>query len=162
MLSMTWQEVLNDKSLQDLPYKIELNAKGQIEMSPATNWHGYWQAEIAASIRELLRGRGKVFTEASIDTPEGVKVPDVVWVSKEFLERYGRGTPFPRSPEICVEIISPSNTRAEMDARKTLLFSQGAHEVWFCNLEGELRFFELAGQLERSAIVSDFPSRLEA
>ena len=31
---MQWQDVLADKSLQDLPYKIELNEKGNIEMSP--------------------------------------------------------------------------------------------------------------------------------
>ena len=32
---MKWQEVLEDKSLQDLTYKIELNRWGQIVMSPA-------------------------------------------------------------------------------------------------------------------------------
>ena len=36
---MKWQEVLEDKSLQDLPYKIELNAWGQIVMSPAKVRH---------------------------------------------------------------------------------------------------------------------------
>ncbi|NJK44192.1 MAG: Uma2 family endonuclease [Pleurocapsa sp. SU_196_0] len=159
---MNWQEVLNDQSLQDLPYKIELNAKGHIEMHPVTNWHAYWQAEIAALFRQQRHGRGRMFTEASIDTPEGVKVPDVVWASKEFLERYGRGTPFPRAPEICVEIVSPSNTVADMDFRKNLFFEQGAHEVWFCNLEGALRFFDPTGQLERSGLVPDFPVQLEA
>ncbi len=34
---MTWQEVIQHPSLQDLPFKIELNAQGVIEMSPATN-----------------------------------------------------------------------------------------------------------------------------
>ena len=158
---MTWQDVLDDKSLQDLPYKIELNSRGQIEMSPATNWHGYWQAEIAALFKELLSKHGKTFTEASIDTPEGVKVPDVVWASKAFLERYGRGTPFPLAPEICVEIVSPSNTKVETESRKSLFFSQGASEVWLCNLEGAVTFFDRAGQLERSIIAPDFPVQLE-
>ena len=36
---MTWEEVLADRSLQDLPYKIELNKWGNIEMSPAKNRH---------------------------------------------------------------------------------------------------------------------------
>jgi Uma2 family endonuclease len=159
---MNWQDVLNDKSLQDLPYKIELNAKGQIEMSPATNWHGYWQTEIGSLLRELLRGRGKAFSEASIDTPENVKVPDVVWASKEFLERYGRGTPFPKAPEICVEIVSPSNTANEIKARKALFFSVGAREVWLCSLEGAMRFYDVAGELEHSEIAPDFPKQLEA
>ncbi len=33
---MKWQDVLLDKTLQDLPYKIELNEYGKIEMSPAS------------------------------------------------------------------------------------------------------------------------------
>jgi hypothetical protein len=32
-----WQNVLEDKALRDLPYKIEMNAHGQIVMSPVTN-----------------------------------------------------------------------------------------------------------------------------
>ncbi len=31
---MTWEEVCDDPRLQDLPYKIELNQWGNIEMSP--------------------------------------------------------------------------------------------------------------------------------
>ena len=158
---MTWQDVLDDKNLQDLPYKIELNSRGLIEMTPRTNWHGCWKAEIAALIREVLIEDGKGFGSASIDTPEGVKVPDVVWASKAFLERYGRGTPFPRAPEICVEIVSPSNTKVETESRKSLFFSQGASEVWLCNLEGAVTFFDRAGQLERSIIAPDFPVQLE-
>ena len=34
---MTWQDVLDHPSLQDLPFKIELNAWGQIVMSPPSN-----------------------------------------------------------------------------------------------------------------------------
>ena len=131
-------------------------------MSPATNWHGYWQVEIGALFRELLRGRGKVVAEASIDTPDGVKVPDIVWASQAFIERYGLVTPFSRAPEICVEIISPSNTAREMARRKKLYFEQGAQEVWLCNLEGKVTFFDRAGQLEHSEIAPDFPVQLEA
>jgi hypothetical protein len=39
-----WQEVLADPTLQDLPYKIELNVWGKVEMSPASNRHGRLQA----------------------------------------------------------------------------------------------------------------------
>ena len=44
---MQLSEVLNDPSLKNLPYKIELNEYGQIVMSPASNKHGLLQAEIA-------------------------------------------------------------------------------------------------------------------
>ena len=34
---MTWEEIINDPTLQNLPFKIETNRFGQILMSPATN-----------------------------------------------------------------------------------------------------------------------------
>ena len=158
---MNWQDVLNDKSLQDLPYKIELNARGVIEMSPATNWHAFWQAEIVIMINGFLRHQGNCFTEGSVDTPVGVKVPDVTWASRVFIERYGLGTPFPKAPEICVEIVSPSNTNEEIKAKSNLYFEQGAHEVWLCNLEGAMRFLNAKESLERSRLVPEFPVQLE-
>ncbi len=48
---MQWSDVLNDKSLSNLPYKIELNEYGQIVMSPASNQHGFLQVEIAFFLR---------------------------------------------------------------------------------------------------------------
>jgi hypothetical protein len=35
-------------------------------------------------------------------------------------------TPFPKAPEICVEITSPSNTKAEIDYKISLYFAHGA------------------------------------
>ena len=40
---MQWSEVITDKSLKDLPYKIELDRYGNILMSPASNRHGRMQ-----------------------------------------------------------------------------------------------------------------------
>ena len=34
---MDWLEVCQNKALQDLPFKIELNEWGQITMTPASN-----------------------------------------------------------------------------------------------------------------------------
>jgi len=45
--------------LQNLPYKIELNQKGNIEMSPASNKHGFLQSKIAFLLQQtLLQGGG--------------------------------------------------------------------------------------------------------
>ena len=44
---MTWQEVCDDPSLQNLPYKIELDQWGRIVMSSANNRHGDYQTRIA-------------------------------------------------------------------------------------------------------------------
>src|SRR3954463_10841229 len=87
-LALRWDEVCRDPSLQDLPYKIELNVWGKVEMSPASNRHGRLQAELAAELKRQLP-RGTVITECSILTRIGIRVPDVVWASSEFLDNLG-------------------------------------------------------------------------
>ena len=91
---MQWSEVLNDPSLKNLPYKIELNEYGQIVMSPASNKHGLLQAEIAFFLRN--NRQGKVLTECSIETSKSVKVADVAWGSIDFFQRNGIDTPYHR------------------------------------------------------------------
>jgi Uma2 family endonuclease len=154
---MTWQEVLERKELQDLPFKIELNEKGKVEMSPATNLHGYLQGEISGLLRDFLKQQGQVATECSVLTSEGVKVADIAWTSKEFREEFGNVTPFPRAPEICVEIISPSNSTKEILEKIGLYIAAGAKEVWTCNLEGEMRFYDAEGAILASNRVPEFP-----
>ena len=153
---MTWQEVLEHKELQDLPFKIELNEKGKVEMSPATNTHGIFQMLIGPLLFEQFKS-GLSISECSVLTNLGVKVADVAWASKEFLSKYARVTPFPIAPEICVEIISPSNSTKEILEKIGLYIAAGATEVWTCNLEGELRFYDSEGALLQSKLAPEFP-----
>jgi Uma2 family endonuclease len=131
---MQWSEVLETPYLQNLPFKIELNKFGQILMSPASNRHGSIQVEIGALFLRKLP-KGKTFSECSIQTRDGVRVADVAWASADFLARHGDVTPFPQAPELCVEIVSPSNTKAEIDYKVSLYFAQGAQEVWVVSLQ---------------------------
>ncbi len=156
---MKWQDVLEHPSLQDLPFKIEMNEWGQIVMSPASNKHSNLQAELGLLLKQSLP-KGRIFTECSIDTPRGVKVADVAWASNAFIERYGYETPYPRAPEICVEILSPSNTAAEMEEKIMLYLAKGAQEVWICDMEGRLTFHGNEGELERSNLAPRFPSQI--
>ena len=50
---MNWQEVCEDRSLQDLPFKIELNEYGQIVMSPASNEQGDHERHVKDDPTEL-------------------------------------------------------------------------------------------------------------
>ncbi len=152
---MTWQEVLERKELQDLPFKIELNEKGKVEMSPATNKHGLLQMLIGSLLASYLES-GVCISECSVLTDSGVKVADVAWLSKEFLKQYGDVTPFPIAPEICVEIISPSNSSKEILEKIGLYISAGAQEVWTCNLEGEMRFYDAEGAIVQSKLAPEF------
>jgi len=146
---MQWQDVLADKSLQDLPYKIELNERGNIEMSPASFLHSLLQGEIATLLRTQLGGR--VFTELAIQTSKGVRVPDVAWGSLHFVERHIQEICASSAPEICIEIISPSNNKLEMAEKIDLFLQSGAIEVWLVDEQGCARFFNAAGQQQKSS-----------
>jgi len=146
---MQWSDVLKDESLRDLPYKIELNEYGKIEMSPASNKHGLYQIEIAKLLTKLPSG--KVIAECSIQTNQGVKVADVVWCSNGFLKKQCiEETPFRYAPEICVEIISPSNSYQEMQNKRQLYFDKGAKEVWLVSLDDSVQLFDKTGKIEQS------------
>ena len=67
----------------------------------------------------------------------------------------------PESPEIVVEVKSPSNTVREMGRKKRLYFEAGAKEVWFCDKQGAMRFFNPQGELERSELFREFPGRID-
>ena len=148
-LLQRWNEVLRDPSLQDLPYKIELNAWGKVEMSPASNRHGRLQAAISAELIRQLPA-GVAISECSILTRIGIRVPDVAWASPGFIALYGEITPYLRAPEICVEIISPSNVQAEIDEKKMAYFAAGAKQVWLVAEDGEVRFFDAGGERSKS------------
>ncbi|WP_338115570.1 Uma2 family endonuclease [Thiococcus pfennigii] len=122
---MQWSDVINDPSLRDLPYKIELDAQGRIVTSPASNRHGAQQARLVRLLARLLSD-GEIATECSIGTHAGVKVADVVWMSPEFQRQHGDTTPYPQAPELCIEILSPSNAPAEIEDKVRLYLGYGA------------------------------------
>ncbi|HLX63109.1 MAG TPA: Uma2 family endonuclease [Planctomycetota bacterium] len=156
---MTWQEVCEDKSLQNLPYKIELDQWGRIVMSPANNRHARWQFKIAHLI-EIKLGSGEALVECSVDTPMGTKVPNAAWASDAFLKKHGYDTPYPEAPEICVEVRSRSNTAAEIAEKIMLFLSKGAKEVWVCDEDGNISFHDHTGKLAKSKMLPRFPNKI--
>lgn len=158
---MKWREVIENPTLSDLPFKIELNEWGKIEMSPASNLHGMLQTAIAFHLKLLCDG-GKAFVECSIQTTKNVKVADVVWASSSFYERNGNETPYKEAPEIVVEVASPSNTIEELMNKKELYFEKGAKEVWLCSEEGAVSFYNAKGKMTESLQCPRFPSAIEA
>jgi Uma2 family endonuclease len=130
-----WADVLANPFLKDLPFKIEMNRWGRIEMSPASNQHGLVQVDVATELRH--RPGGRVLVECSIQTTDGVRVADVAWISDARLAQYAGATPYPGAPEICVEVMSPANSWAEMHMKAGLYLQAGAEQVWIVTLQGE-------------------------
>ena len=147
-----WEEALRDPSLHDLPYKIEIDAWGKLEMSPASNRHGRLQMAIGGELMRQLPD-GVVISECSIFTRIGIRVPDVVWASAAFMADFGEITPYLRAPEICVEIISPSNTQTEIDEKIGAYLAAGAREVWLVSEAGDIRYFNASGEQAKSAFL---------
>jgi len=149
---MLWSDILADESLKNLPYKIELNERGHIEMSPASNRHGFLQSELVWLLRSQLKS-GRVITECSIDTPKGVKVADVAWCDDAFVAEHGEATPYVTAPEICIEILSPSNSVKEMQDKILLYLAKGAKEVWLVRDSGKTVIYQSQGEVQESAFV---------
>lgn len=156
-----WEQVLADPELAKVTGRIETDRHGHIIMiPPAGPPHGSRQADIAFQLRIQLGGR--VVTECPISTSDGVKAADLGWFSDvRYARAYDRRC-FLESPEICVEVISPSSTDAEMNEKMALYFDAGASEVWFCDEDGRMSFHSPSGSLERSSPCPDFPSVIEA
>ena len=156
---MTWQEVCDDPSLQNLPYKIELDQWGRIVMSPANNQHGRHQARIGTLFAKHL-ANGETIMECSVLTHLGTKVTDVAWASDGFIKKYGFNTPYIVAPEICVEVVSTSNSADEIAEKIMLYLSKGAHEVWICDQKGTIVFHDNTGKIAKSKRVPKFPPKI--
>jgi Uma2 family endonuclease len=154
-----WQDLVEDPSLQDLPYKIETNEHGQLVLTPHTNRHSRLQEALQNLLREHAPD-GRHPPEFALATPDGVKAPDVVWMSPE-REREMNETadPSTRAPELCIEIMCAANTEEEMKEKRRLYRNIGAEEVWIVDEDGHIRFF---GEEERgsSQIVPSCPAEV--
>ncbi len=155
---MNWQEVCEHPSLQDLPFKIELNEKGEIIMNAVKVIHSLYQGEIEYLLRTLLKG-GRTLPECAIKTSKGTKVADVAWATASTVRKIKDEVECSIAPEICVEVVSTSNTEDEMQEKKGLYFEKGAREVWICE-NGVMQFYNAGGKLENSVLVPDFPKEV--
>lgn len=160
---LTFEELATTHPIlpEDLGWKVETNAQNQIIMSPAARYeHNQYGLAILLLLRQLMPG-GNPFYETGVKTKDGTRVPDVGWISLEH-SRANRPRPsFFIAPEVCVEIISRSNTRREIEEKKSLYFGAGVQEVWRCELDGTMNFFDADGPLPKSRLCPEFPARVE-
>ena len=95
-----------------------------------------------------------------METPAGVLAPDVAWMpSGRWAEVKREDTTAP-TPEICVEILSPSDTDEGMAGKRRAYFEAGTEEVWIVSESGTVRFFTGDEEMEASSLAPSFPSSL--
>jgi Uma2 family endonuclease len=104
---------------------------------------------VAAELKQQLPN-GLALTECPVLTSIGVRVPDVAWASAEFMQRHKGLSPLPRAPEICVEVLSPSNVEAEITEKARAYLAAGAQEVWRVAENGTVRFIDHSGERVQS------------
>jgi Uma2 family endonuclease len=64
------------------------------------------------------------------------------------------------APEICIEVMSTSNTKKAMGEKRVPYRDLAAEEVWVVGEEGEIRFFGKQEQ-ETSQIASHRPDEVQ-
>ena len=139
-----WKALCDDNSLDGIAYKFETDAWGAVRMSPTQARH----SRIAGRAIRLLQaklGGGEAMPELAILTIDGIKVPDLCWCSPEFLASKWSDVVLRHAPEICVEIVSPSNTEGEMRAKTELYLNAGAVEVWLIAENGAVEVHATTG-----------------
>jgi Uma2 family endonuclease len=138
----------------------ETNGQGQIIVNPPVGLaHAKRADRIAVAVRAALPG-WQVWPEIGIHTADGVKAPDLAVAAPDFKEATdGRGFLI-HAPDICVEIMSPSNTWDEMRHKCLLYLAAGAKEAWVCDEAGKLHFFDGTGEIVDSTLAPDLRAGL--
>jgi Uma2 family endonuclease len=157
-----WDELQTDPVLAKIEGRIETDRHGQIIMTPPpAPSHGSYQSWICYLLVKLMP-KGRVLTECPISTADGVRAADIAWASSEKMRELGNRSCFLTAPEICVEVISPSNTKAEINEKTALYFDAGAIEVWWCDMTGSMKFLshDVPAPLNKSKLCPKFPKRV--
>jgi Uma2 family endonuclease len=156
-----WQELVDDPELARWPGKIETDRFGRTIMSPpAAFGHTLHAGKIISLLNELLP-EGRALPETPVLTADGIKVPDVTWISAAYAQELETKKPLvlERAPEICVEVLSPSNSGPEMEEKRALYFEAGAREVWICGRDGKMEFY-IPDLAAASRLCPSFPGQL--
>jgi Uma2 family endonuclease len=135
-----WEKACEDRWFSASPYKTELTEKGVFLMSPALNWHAIYQNKLCRFLNQALpHGFGMI--EIAVQTLIGVRVPDVTWDTPAFWDAQENEAACSRSPALCIEVVSESNTQEEMLSKVSAYTAAGAQEVWLVYKSKETDFY---------------------
>lgn len=157
-----WERLVNDPALAEVMEKVETDQDGNLIMSPPPGMpHRLLQDRINQLLKRMLP-QGGALVESPVSTKAGVKVPDVVWYRPGQADAVEAGdATLPEfAPDLCVEVLSPSNSARDLRKKKQAYFAAEVREVWVCDRDGQMSFFDPHGPQERSALCPDFPREI--
>jgi Uma2 family endonuclease len=149
-LAMRYRQLCDDPCLASVPGKIELDVWGRVLMTPPPSaYHGLAQGRL---VRLLSALGGEVITEAPIVTPLGLFLADLAWLSAAYIAAHGIKTPLAPAPEVCIEVVSPTNSVKELSEKRHAYVAAGAEEVWLIYPQSKrCEFYGPQGLLSGSA-----------
>ena len=127
-LAARYREICEDPAFARVPGKVEIDRWGRTLMSPpAAPYHGRLQLKLSDKLASL---GGEKTAEAPIATPLGLFVADLAWSNQKTPPSLQFENPLMRAPELCIEVVSPSNSRKELNEKTRAYLAAGAEEVW--------------------------------
>ena len=154
-LAERYRDLCYDRRFANVPGKVELDVWGRILMTPASVYHGRIHGRLCQKLAIL--GGGETLIEAGIATPMGLFVPDLAWASTPFMTRHAGQWVLTEAPELCIEVVSPTNSVKEMEEKTAAYLAAGAQEVWIVYPQSKrCEVYGQHGLLQRSAYPIDW------
>jgi Uma2 family endonuclease len=122
----------------------ELRRGELIPLAPPKFDHFMIQQILRDLLDKAAAGRGRAYTELGFRAlPEHeFRIADVAYASHQRLTDGRVQTYFQGAPEIVIEVLSPSNTAAEMNEKEKLCLENGCQEFWI--VDPELRVVKIS------------------
>ena|SRR5689334_11731733 len=153
-LAARYRAMFEDPCFANVPGKLELDNWGRILVTPPSFYHGVIAGRLVHKLAAALGP--EAVTDATVATPTGLFLPDVAWASPQFMSQHGSEFAVTRAPEICIEVVSASNSVKELNEKRDAYLGSGAEEVWIVYPQSKrAEFYAPQGQLPRSNYVVD-------
>jgi Uma2 family endonuclease len=160
-----WERLVNDPSLNDVLEKVETDRDGNLIMGPPPTDSHIVRQNLIAKTLDRLRPEGLSLVDGTVSTLEGTKIPDTVWYGETRVAARASATDTTLSqvtPNLCVEVLSPSDSESDIEGKIVAYFNVDVREVWGCDLQGNMTFHGPKGIMERSEICPEFPRYIPA
>ncbi len=119
------------EKLPDREFRFELRHGEPIEVPPAIHQHKFTQQRLLRLLYEPAGRAGEIVMEMGFKIGErNWRIGDLAFVSRELWDAIPKRGYLERAPELVIEILSPSNTTAEMRDKRKLCLENGSLEFW--------------------------------
>jgi Uma2 family endonuclease len=142
MAALSEPSLMTVEQFQGLPERgdvlEELRWGILVTLSRPRPWHVKLQAKLTQLLQPAASGRGYVLIELPFCAVAeyDLRAADVAFISKERWD-VANDRDLEGAPELVVEILSPSNTKAQVREYAALCLANGCEEFWAVNFENK-------------------------